>query len=243
MFSRTGPFAFVVQSIVGFIARASYLLGAKKLALRIRSRRQAAAESYKRGCIDFFGRIVSSGAYDLLLDFGAHAGEQSFVAAKYMAVQAYEPDPRAIEKFEEILKTAPEINHSLRLFPCAVSTRSGTEILNFSEIRPESTGGSTIATSKSGFKKGENVEVKTIDVLTILEEVSNPRKTIVKMDIEGMEYPVLSRMLESPKFRNLGMVFVEFHERKLDRGLQLGIKLTLNLWRHRMSRRRLIEWH
>ena len=242
MFARSGSLAFLIQLLVGICTRTLLVVGAKGTALRIRTHRLNAIQQYRKTCEQTFHSMISSGSYSLFLDFGAHAGEQSLMATKHLAVKAYEPDPRALNKFEAQLQETHIGPHPFELFRLAVSNKTGTALMKSSEAVPDSTGGSTISPGKQGFQFGNSTEVATVDVFAILNDITDPKKTIVKIDIEGEEYPVLSRMAAHPHFRELGAVFVEFHQRKLDNGARLSLSLTLTFWRHRLSRFRIIEW-
>lgn len=242
MFARSGSFTFFIQLCVGTCTRILIFIGAKETALRIRTHRLSSIQRYRTECEQTFHSMISSGAYNLFLDFGAHAGEQSLGATKFLAVRAYEPDPRALVKLEARLRETPTGPHPFELFRLAVSNKDGTAYMKSSESAPDSTGGSTISSGKQGFQFGNSIEVATVDVYSILSDLIDPKKTIVKIDIEGEEYPVLSRMAKHPNFKKLGAVFVEFHQRKLSNGAWLSLLLTLTFWRHGLSRFRLIEW-
>jgi FkbM family methyltransferase len=63
----------------------------------------------------------------------------------------------------------------------------------------------------------ELVNVDTVDIITILEEVEfaySGSTVYIKMDIEGAEFDVLTRLLERPDLaRNVKVAYIEWHER------------------------------
>jgi FkbM family methyltransferase len=243
MFSRSGLLTRLLQFGFGGITRILRLIGLKRLADQLLVFRLTQIETYSETKQNFFDSALHSAKYTLFVDFGAHTGEQVVQALPHMDVIAFEPDPRAFAKLIENVNGIRSVVHSTSLHQSAVSTKNGIARLGYSDMSPEKTGGSTLTRSKIGFSGRYGVECPTVDVLDVLDSVLSPESTILKVDIEGAEYLVLRRMMRHHKFRQLGLVFVEFHEHKLRGRYFWGLCLTLGLWSRGLTRKRLIEWH
>ncbi|MGP6221047.1 FkbM family methyltransferase [Caldiplasma sukawensis] len=136
---------------------------------------------------------------DIVLDVGANIGIFTCkIAMQVKNIISIEPEPRNFS----ILKQNVETNRfsNVVILNYAVSDRE--EIVHFSD-----TGGAA-SVSETGIP----VMAKSLD--TILDELGNPKVTILKMDIEGYEGKVLSN------FRNhetINQVVIETHSRDLTR--------------------------
>ena len=194
-------------------------------------------------CKNFFELSIKSGKYSTFLDFGAHTGEQVIQTAPLMDVIAYEPDPRAFSLLVKNVESIGSTGHHIELNQCALSVSSGLARLGYSDQNPDKTGGSTLALSKGGFSGLNGVECRTVDARSVLDRLDKPESTILKMDIEGAEYKVLRHLITHEKFRKLGLIFVEFHERKMRGGSIHGILLWANIRLKGLAKSRFIEWY
>jgi FkbM family methyltransferase len=241
-FSRSGPLSLIYQKTLHWTARVLSACGLKSVSRKTRELVRRNKETYREVCTTFFEQALKSQRYDLYLDFGAHTGEQALMAGQHMVVIGFEPDVRAYAQLKSNLQSRNPLPYEVTIHNVAVAETSGWAHLNYSDKDPSSTGGSTLETDKLGHSGRSGSECRTIAVGEILEGLTEPNRTILKIDIEGAEYSVLRQMISHPNFSKLGLIFVEFHERKMARGSRLGIALTLNLWIHGMRRSRLIEW-
>ena len=242
-FSRSGLVSRMTQLSFGVLTRFCLAIRLQGIAELLREYRSEQVESHRRSCQQLFEAAVVSSDFSLFLDFGAHTGEQVTQACQFMDVIAFEPDPRAFSRLTKCVDNLPLGHKTPKLRQCAVSTRNGVARLAYSDVSPEKTGGSTLASTKSEFSGENGTECETVDVLDIVKSLTSPESTILKMDIEGEEYQVLKRMMKHPHFRKLGLIFVEFHERKMRGGMFLGLLLTLRLWKSGLTRSRVIEWY
>ena len=190
----------------------------------------------------FFDDSLISGEYDLFVDFGAHLGEQVLVAQKHMEVWGFEPDTRVFQRLIQNTHGDEKSSNRVSIRNAAISDVAGYALLSYSDKDATSTGGSTLETDKSGHTGGVGAICETVDVIDVLSHISSPQRTIIKIDIEGAEYRVLRRMMQHSHFSQFGLIFVEFHERKMARGTRLGMALTASLWSRGLRRSRLIEW-
>ena len=243
MFSRAGLATLATQKFIGGYCRISKVLGFKTHSLSIQKKKALAILDYQTWCVEFLAEALQSTQYDLFIDFGAHIGEQTYVANEHMRVIAFEPDPRAYEALVGAQSVRADPKFQLTLEKKAISTRTGVGQINFLDANPNKTGGSTIQQNKVGFSGSNSTQCDFVDVWSILSAIDEPSKCIIKCDIEGAEYKVLMRMANHPKFRELGLIFVEFHERKMKNGYGLSLQLTIAFWLKGLRRSRLIEWH
>lgn len=210
----------------------------------IRTKRLNAVHRYRITCDALLNDAAESGLFDTYVDLGAHHGEQVLQMGKRLSVLAFEPDPRAFEWLtKSVIANRESLRDDIQLLPLGVSNSSGVAKLNFSEASPLKTGGSTIEKSKSGYGNGEGVQVETIDILDVIEMVPDPRRAIFKFDIEGTEYRVLRKLAKHNRLDDLGLVLVEFHERKMRFGLVRGCWLTLTIWLSGSRRSSILEWY
>ena len=144
---------------------------------------------------------------DVVLDVGANIGIFTLkVAKKVRRVISIEPEP---QNFSILSKNIMKNNLSnVTLLNLAVSDKE--EVVHF-----QGTGGtaevSTIGTA---------VKAEPLDV--ILDKLSNPKVTILKMDIEGYEGKVLSVF---NKYDSIKQIVIETHSKKLtDEVTQILVK-------------------
>lgn len=82
--------------------------------------------------------------------------------------------------------------------------------------------GATVMVPKE-VRPGETVEC--LDFATWLRRFEGYEEVIVKLDIEGAEYPVLERLLETGAIKIITWLFVEFHPGRFPDGFQRRDKL------------------
>jgi FkbM family methyltransferase len=144
------------------------------------------------------------GPGSVFLDVGANAGFYSFWALSLnhpgLRVLAAEPTPEMLERIRFNLKTN-RLEDRLHLFPCAV-TADPCEVT----IRQhsENLGQTGIQTSGTGIKAAG------LPLLQLLEQAGVPKVDALKIDIEGLEVPVLESFFASaPKSLRPEMIIGE----------------------------------
>jgi len=134
---------------------------------------------------------------DIVLDVGANIGIFTCkVALEVNHVYSIEPEPNNFE----LLKKNVEINELKNVTLINYAVSDAEETLYF-----ERTGGSAKAQ-----KKGIPIKAKTLD--SILEELGNPKITVLKMDIEGYEMKALSGF---SKYNYIREIIIETHSKEL----------------------------
>ena len=72
--------------------------------------------------------------------------------------------------------------------------------------------GECIDPNSAQFRKHDNiVKVESVDICSILKKFSNDDYIVVKLDIEGSEYEVCRKLLETEDIVKINTMFVEWH--------------------------------
>ena len=180
-------------------------------------------KSRKKNAFAEFNRALSNlnkGSY--VIDCGANVGEfTKLFLEKGFIVDAFEPDPIAINELKKKCKN----NKNLNLFQSAVGLKDNTQKLfryrKFDENDPYSTQGSSLLDYRSGTNK-PFVEIKVID---FINHINKQKKDIslLKMDIEGSEIEILNKIIDLNMHDKIKYIFVETHERFSHK---LGLEIT-----------------
>jgi FkbM family methyltransferase len=150
---------------------------------------------------------------DVTVDCGAHTGRVTAVlAARGAEVYAFEPNPAAFAVLAGRFANDPRV-HCL---PQAVSTSDGQAPLYLhvhadDDPVARATGSSLLA-SKGNVDPSASVEVETVDLSGFLAGLERPA-TLLKLDVEGMELPLLGRLVETGALEQIRHVLVEMHDR------------------------------
>ncbi len=206
------------------------------LLYRLKSKRTSAVERARHHpAFDVLG------PGDVAIDCGANVGLVTEVLANRGAeVHAFEPNPDAFELLRERCGKLSRVH----LYPQAVLDAPGTLKLhlhlNYDCNRERFSKGSSLIAEKGNVSETRAVEVEVIDLADFIARLGKPIK-ILKMDIEGAEYKVLHRLIESGVIDSIEQVFVETHAhsirslREPDKAIRalieardLGHKIDLN---------------
>lgn len=121
-------------------------------------------------------------------------------------VYGFEPNP---EKFKEAAK---KIGHrqKVRIDELAAWTEDGEIEFAVDDV------GSTVMQSKRNWESSPKIKVKCFDFSRWLSERFNSEYFIVlKMDIEGAEFPLLEKMIKDGTDKLINELLVEFHPNKV----------------------------
>lgn len=144
-------------------------------------------------------------------------------------VYSFEANP---ELFKQIEK-----NKHVRYFNVAVSDYYGFSNFNCEELIQENNisyngGGSTLLeldkwnTDKIyGFKPNyKSYLVPVIDIADFITNINPQEKSIIiKLDIEGLEFKILSKLEELNLFKYIKKIYIEFHEHLLSDAPNKGV--------------------
>lgn len=143
-------------------------------------------------------RLLKDCASALFIDVGANVGYYSLLARKRLGVDgaiiAFEPMPKIHEKLLVNLQ-----GQNVDMYPYAVSDKNGQAILNVPSDADTNDGISTLQACADAI---DSFAVRTVS----LDEFLDEEVLILKIDVEGHEYSVLSgaaSLLAHGKVRNI----------------------------------------
>jgi FkbM family methyltransferase len=140
----------------------------------------------------------------IVLDVGAYTGEwaQEIINLYQPKIIAFEPDPLNYQHLEKRSLTNPGLScHSIGLGDKTEKVRITQEYL-----------GSTIF-SVSEEKKGVKwAEVEIKDIVETWSALALDRIDLMKINIEGGEFPLLERMIEADLINRVDCFMIQFHE-------------------------------
>jgi FkbM family methyltransferase len=168
------------------------------------------AHDYRRAMIDFMAATVAKPdlLYDadidqssLVFDVGAYVGEWSAeIARRYdPTIYAFEPEPGAFRTLQERLHDQPRVT----------ALEFGLGAIDGGAPLTLAGPGSAVHASDAGFG---TVEVQIRDVVPVLEELGVDHIDLLKVNIEGGEYDLFDRLIETGWLARVRLVSVQFHE-------------------------------
>jgi len=133
----------------------------------------------------------------VVVDAGAYLGDWAAgIVARYGChLHCFEPVP----EFAAFLRQRFAISQRITVHPAAVSDSSGTMIMWLD-------GSATSAYQDMGVR----IEVTALDIAAVLRSL--PAPDLLKLNIEGEEFPVLARMLDAGVVTRCRDIQVQFHE-------------------------------
>jgi len=152
----------------------------------------------------------------VFIDCGAHCGESILRAKRQFGINtriiSFEPIPY----FAKEIKKIWENDESVDVVNAAVWIEDG-----ISEFQLSSTITDGSSLLKVPIKEGEgeylSIQVNTFDFSNFLKQFKEKDfKLIVKLDIEGAEYQVLSKMIKEGTINYIDEIWGEWHEVKTD---------------------------
>ena len=152
---------------------------------------------------------------DLAIDCGANIGHFTRILANQGArVHAFEPDPFTFSILQENTKDLKNVV----LHNAAVGTSNSVVKLyrkeNFENNPLEASISSSLFEGKLNVDPEHSIDIEQIDFGAFLNSLDQ-EVTILKIDIEGAEIPLLENLVEHDSLRNCTRVFVETHEDRI----------------------------
>ncbi len=194
--------------------RALFALSATRGRIGASIRRKLARRRAPISVADFETRLTRLTPQDICIDMGANMGVMTeLLAATGAQVHSYEPDPHCFAALQKRFADRPNVH----LHNVAIAATSGSATLqrtrDFDKDPDAQSVGSTIAiTDNALYDPANTLQVETRSFTDLLECFDRP-VAIVKMDIEGAEFPILDQILATPERFAIGALFVETHER------------------------------
>jgi len=140
----------------------------------------------------------------VVLDAGAYTGEwaQEIMDRYNPTIHAFEPDPRNYRQLEK----RAQVNS--RLVPYNFGLGDKNERVRMTQ---EFLGSAAI--TAAGEKKGvPSVEVEIKDIADIWKSLAFGRIDLMKINIEGAEFPLLERMIATDLLQSVNCFMIQFHE-------------------------------
>ncbi len=142
------------------------------------------------------------GPDSVVVDIGAFRGlvAQEFVDLYGCTVHAFEPNPQFYEELEERFRDNPKV------FTYDVGLGGADAVL---EMEQRGLGSTVYGTNDDSVP---TVEVRIRDVATVLDELGHDRIDYIKINIEGAEYDLLDRLIETGWVARTRYFLIQFHE-------------------------------
>lgn len=142
-----------------------------------------------------------------IVDCGANTG-MTILYYKWLwpdtAIDAYEPDPDTYHMLEKHIIS--NNIHGVSVYNKAVSSREGSIAFYSDKAHPGCGRNTTIR--ERGHANYVAIDVEAIDALDIC---AKDKIDILKMDIEGAEFDVITRLVEHKKLQDIGHIVLEYH--------------------------------
>lgn len=147
----------------------------------------------------------------VVVDIGANRGDVARAfAARGATVHAFEPNPDIFPELEQAAQEYPGIRpHLCAVLDCDTEMKLYLHRDYSADPHGHSESSSLLA-NKVNVSETEYRTVPVRDIATIISEIGLP-VDILKMDVEGAEYQILDRMIDSGAIEKVGMLLVEPH--------------------------------
>lgn len=182
------------------------------------------------------------GRADVAIDCGANVGEVTVALARTGAfVHAFEPNPDAFAVLAERLGDT----RNVCLHKQAVLDRTGRARLYLHVDASRDPVGASVGSSLLPFKgnvdSGRYVEVEAVDLAAFVLRLVHPVK-VVKIDVEGVECPIVHRLLDTGAIERIGTVLVELHDHHIPELRAENDRLRERLEREGLAGKVLTDW-
>lgn len=152
---------------------------------------------------------------DIAIDCGASDGGCTRrLAATGATVYAFEPDPHAFAALQSMFGGTANV----QLMEQAVGAKSARAPLYRSPLfatNPDHyVQSSSLYATKSNVTQADCIIVEQIDLLAFIAALPR-RVSVLKLDIEGSEVPILERLLDTGMASRVDCIFAETHERSV----------------------------
>lgn len=136
-----------------------------------------------------------------VLDLGAYIGEWSEqITQRYGSrIYAFEPNPVAFRRLSERLGQRPNVS-------CFEHGVAGAD----AEVQLALEGPGSVVSKDPGTFGSTTITLR--DIVAVLDELGLSDVDLCKCNIEGGEYDVFDRLIETNRLRDVRLVSVQFHE-------------------------------
>ncbi|HMQ91846.1 MAG TPA: FkbM family methyltransferase [Amaricoccus sp.] len=192
------------------------------MGLRSRIRRSLLARGYRvpgflvREHDRLFHEVVHSLRPGMVvLDIGANRGDiAAAFAARGATVHAFEPNPDVFAELRKAARAHPTIHAQ----NCGILDADAEMKLYLHESYADDPLGhsesSSFVAAKPNVSADDFRSVPVRDIAGVIAEIGVPID-VVKIDVEGAEYRILKRMIETGTIERVGRVYVETHHDRI----------------------------
>lgn len=162
----------------------------------------------------FKQRLRQLSSDDIVIDCGANLGVFTSKFANTGAmVHAFEPDPHCFSILEKKFSGVRNVS----LHNQAVGVEPGSITLfrakDFETDPDKFSVSSSVYASKNSVDSSNSISVEQIDLIDFIKKL--PSISLLKVDIEGAEVPLLEKLLDSGVIDKVQQTFVETHDRQI----------------------------
>lgn len=169
-------------------------------------------QSYSRASVEFLeielrDLILSNGPGfnkdSVVMDVGGETGVWAMqIYDKYAPqLKIYEPNPNSVAVLQDRFK-----DKSAEIFPFGLGGCNQTCLLSNDGM------GSSVFAASRNFNKSDKIEVQIRDVREVFEELHLPEVDLIKINIEGGEYELLPRLIETGLVNRFKIIRIQFHD-------------------------------
>lgn len=167
----------------------------------------AAAQAYSGGSLLKSFDIAHDA---VVMDVGAFVGNwasailtnHSASAAQAPTVHSFEPNPRSLEKLVDKAESWP----TLHVHPFGLAGADETFPLTLQGLGSSTYGAGPVA------EDVKTVDVALRDVVAVMDELGLDHVDVLKVNIEGGEYPLFARLIEQDMLGRFDTIIIQFHE-------------------------------
>lgn len=152
---------------------------------------------------------------DVAIDCGANLGDVTVpLAEKGATVYAFEPNPHAFRVLQKRTARFPNVHcfnqgvldrtDRLRLYLHKQAESNQVKWAN----------GSSLLAFKTNVDAGTSVEVEVVDLSAFIAKIEG-RIKVLKLDVEGVECPILNKLIDTGCAARIERILVETHDRKI----------------------------
>lgn len=140
----------------------------------------------------------------LVLDVGAYTGEwaQEVIELSNPKILAFEPDPFNFKQLEKRAAILP----GLTAFPYGLGDKTEDVKISLEYL------GSSIYNANDSTSDTATADAKIVDILEAWQSLSLDSVDLMKVNIEGGEFPLFERMIEANLIPRVNCFLIQFHE-------------------------------
>ena len=179
----------------------------------------------KGAAMEFEAALSALGPDDICIDCGANVGTiTSRFAETGCKVHAFEPEPNCFAILQKKFRAMPNVT----LMNAAVGIENSEVELFFADGVDEDfeklSRASSLYSSKRNIDPTNKIAVRQIDIIAYIRSIGNPI-SILKMDIEGAEIPILDKIMSEDISLPIRAIFAELHDNKIPEFAAMGTLL------------------